>query len=296
MTNIQFPKQLHMIPRDYLAPVSGGGRLVTLDYQTRESFNYYNNGQILTKNAVVYLPAVYDGQTPSNVFYLMHGGWSNETTYLGTPDHPREFKNVLDHAMADGIMTPMIVVCPTYNNLSSNDSSDYELALALTANYYHELLHDLLPAVANRFTTYAKTSSLADLRASRDHRAFAGFSMGSVTTWRIFEHALAYFRYFFPSSGAVSNSGEELVNAVQKAGLSWHDFYIFAASGTRDFAYPEFTQQIRSMVQHYSNTFRYADNEREGNLYYLVAPAGSHSRHNALEDFYNAMIQLWKEG
>ena len=40
-------------------------------------------------------------------------------------------KNVLDNAIADGKILPMIVECPTYNNESENDSSDYSLALRL---------------------------------------------------------------------------------------------------------------------------------------------------------------------
>lgn len=45
----------------------------------------------------------------------MHGGgWSNETTWLGTPDSPADFKNVIDHAIANREMEPMIIVCPTY--------------------------------------------------------------------------------------------------------------------------------------------------------------------------------------
>ena len=50
------------------------------------------------------------------VFYLMHGGWSNEYTYLGSPDEPHGMKHILDHGIANGKIQPMIVVCPTYNN------------------------------------------------------------------------------------------------------------------------------------------------------------------------------------
>lgn len=50
------------------------------------------------------------------------------------------------------------------------------------------------------------------------------------------------------------------------------------------------------MIEDYPDVFRYSDDERFGNLYYLVAPNGIHGRRNALEDFYNGMIQLWKEG
>lgn len=76
----------------------------------------------------------------------------------------------------------MIVVCPTYNNESDTESSDYSLALELTDNYHNELINDLIPAVESTYSTYAADTTPDGLRESRDHRAFCGFSMGSVTT------------------------------------------------------------------------------------------------------------------
>lgn len=35
----------------------------------------------------------------------------------------------------------------------------------------------------DRYSTYAEGTSAQELTESRSHRAFAGFSMGSVTTW-----------------------------------------------------------------------------------------------------------------
>lgn len=294
MTKISFPNELQKIPQDYFKPFTGPkGRLISLTYDTYESFSYDEHSQILHKRAIVYLPAGYDDAKPYNVFYLMHGGWSDETTYLGVPGHSHEFKNVLDQAMADGVVQPMIVVCPTYNNLNDKDSFDYSLALKLTNNYHHELVNDLMPAVEGRFSTYAADTSPAGLKASRDHRAFTGFSMGSVTTWRTFEYCLAYFRYFFPSSGSVSTNRRLLEHWVRQQGFRPDDFFIFAASGTQDFAYSGIRAQIQAMAQS-SDIFHYANNSDDGNLYFLVAPGGVHGPANALEDFYNAMLQLWK--
>lgn len=163
-----------------------------LEYDTYESMTYEEHSQVLHKRAIVYLPYGYSEEEPYNVFYLMHGGWSNETTYLGTPEQPNEFKNVLDNGIADGKIRPMIVVCPTYNNTSTEDG----------------------------------------LRDSRDHRAFCGFSMGSVATWRTFQYCLDYFRY--------------------------------------------------------------ADNEREGNLYFLEQEGGVHSGEYAQEYFYNGLCWIWQ--
>lgn len=182
VTTATFPKELVQIPEDYFEESGYPGTLVELEYDTYESMTYEEQNQVLHKRAIVYLPYDYSEEEKYNVFYLMHGGWSDETTYLGTPDRPAVFKNVLDNGMADGTIQPMIVVCPTYNNTSPDDSGDYSLAIRLTENYHRELAGDLIPAVEGTYSTYAEDTTPEGLQASRDHRAFAGFSMGSVAT------------------------------------------------------------------------------------------------------------------
>ena len=196
--------------------------------------------------------------------------------------------------MADGKIAPMIVVCPTYNNTSGTDSSDYSLALQLTDNYHNELIGDLIPAVEGAYSTYAADTTPEGIAASRDHRAFCGFSMGSVATWRTFQYCLDYFRYFMPSSGNLTTDGEYMADMVRNSGHSWNDFFIFAASGTDDFAYSAFRAQIEAMAAVDDGTFRYADNERDGNLYFLEQEGGTHSGEYAMEYFYNGLCWIWQ--
>lgn len=294
VTGASLPSELAEIPRGYYEESEYPGTLVELKYDTYESMNYEEQDQILHKRAIVYLPYGYPEDEPYNVFYLMHGGWSDETTYLGTPDSPNMFKNVLDNGIADGRILPMIVVCPTYNNTSSEDSGDYSLALRLTENYHNELVNDLIPAVEGTYSTYAERTDLEGIAASRDHRAFCGFSMGSVATWRTFQHCLDYFRYFMPSSGSLTSDGEYMASLVNDSGHAWNDFFIFAASGTEDFAYSSFKNQIEAMSDSGGGTFRYANNEREGNLYFLEQEGGTHSGEYAMEYFYNGLCWIWQ--
>ncbi len=294
VTNAVLPEELSEIPQDYFSESEYQGTLVELEYDTYESMTYEEHSQVLHKRAIVYLPYGYSEEEPYNVFYLMHGGWSNETTYLGTPEQPNEFKNVLDNGIADGKIRPMIVVCPTYNNTSTEDSADYSLALRLTENYHNELINDLIPAVEGTYSTYAENTTEDGLRDSRDHRAFCGFSMGSVATWRTFQYCLDYFRYFMPSSGSLTSDGEYMASIVKDAGYEWNDFFIFAASGTDDFAYTSFKYQIQAMADVSDGTFRYADNEREGNLYFLEQEGGVHSGEYAQEYFCNGLCWIWQ--
>lgn len=233
-----------------------------------------------------------EGSLPGELAQIPND-YFDETTYLGTPENPSAFKNVLDNAMAGGDMEPMIVVCPTYNNTSSSDSDNYGLALELTDNYHNELINDLIPAVEGTYSTYADDTSPEGLAASRDHRAFYGFSMGSVTTWHTFEYCLDYFRYFMPSSGSLTTDGDYMASIVRESGHDWDDFFIFAASGTEDFAYSSFRRQIQAM-EDVEDVFRTADNEAEGNLWFLVQEGGTHSGEYALQYFYNGMCWIWK--
>ncbi len=286
-----FPKDLEEIPHEFFNTAQEKGTLVDLNYTTYESFSYAEKTHELQKRAVVYLPYGYNEREKYNVFYLMHGGWSNETTTLGTPEAPSIMKNVLDNAISEGKIPPLIVVCPTYNNTSGEDSASYSLALQLTRNYHNELINDLIPAVEGKYSSYADSVSAEDLIAARDHRGFGGFSMGSVTTWRTFEYCLDYFRYFAPSSGSITTDGSYMDDIVRNSGYAWSDFFLVTMTGTEDFAASAFEQQIENM-QNY-DSFRYSDTEKDGNLTFRIKEGYSHNGTASMEYTYNALRWFW---
>lgn len=287
------PEELEYIPAEYKSPSEHPGTLEKLTYQTWESFSYAERTQELTKEAWVYLPYGYSEDQKYNVFYLSHGGWSNETTTMGTDRNPRSFKYVIDHAIEDGKIQPLIIVLPTYNNTSGRDSGDYSLALQLTDQFHNELVNDLIPAVESKYSTYAENTTQEGLKASRDHRGFGGFSMGSVNTWCTFRYALDYFRYFMPMSGSYSTDGEYMAELVKESGHGPDDFFIFAASGTDDFAYSAFKAQIMAMGSVSDGTFRFADNEADGNLSFLEREGYVHDVTACDEYTYNGLRFFW---
>lgn len=287
------PDKLEYIPDSYKQPATQQGTLNKLTYQTWESFTYENHTQRLTKDAWVYLPYDYLQDQQYNIFYLSHGGWSNETTLMGTDRNPTYFKNLIDHAIEDGKMQPMILVFPTYNNTSESDSGDYSLALELTDQFHNELINDLIPAVESKYSTYAKDTTLEGLKESRDHRGFGGFSMGSVNTWCTFRYCLDYFRYFMPMSGSYSTDGDYMAQLVKEQGYKPEDFFIFAASGSDDFAYSSFRSQIMAMENASDNTFRFGTSESNGNLAFLVREGYSHDATANYEYMYNGLCFFW---
>ena len=289
------PEELETIPEEYRSPAEQEGTLVRLEYDTWESFSYEQHSQKLTKTAWVYLPYGYDETQKYNIFYLSHGGWSNEETVLGTDQQPSELKYAVDHAIQEGIMKPLILVCPTYNNTSAQDSGDYSLALQLTDQFHNELINDLVPAAEGKYHTWAEfNTSPETLKASRDHRGFGGFSMGSVNTWHTFQYCLDYFRYFMPMSGNMGD-GAWIDAVVRESEWTDGDFFIWTATGTEDFAASGFAGQIRSMVNEYADTFHLADNEIDGNVSYRLQEGGTHGPEASNQYTFNGLLWFWNE-
>ena len=287
------PDELEYIPERYRRPADHQGTLEKLTYDTWESFSYEQHSQKLTKEAWIYLPYGYSEDQRYNIFYISHGGWSNETTLMGTDRNPTSFKNVVDHAIEDGRMVPMILVYMTYNNTSENDSGDYSLALKLTDNYHNELINDLIPAAESRYSTYASDITKEALMASRDHRGFGGFSMGSVNTWCTFRYAMDCFRYFMPMSGNYTTDGRYMADLVTAQGFGPDDFFIFSASGTEDFAYNAFKAQIMAMGNNAPEMFRFAKSESEGNLSFMEREGYIHDFTATYEYTYNGLCFFW---
>lgn len=283
------PQELKEVPSEYYSAAQQQGELVELYYDTWENLSYEEHTEQLNKRAIVYLPYGYDENEQYNVFYLMHGGWGNETTTMGTPDRPGMFKNVIDNAIQNGEIKPLIIVSPTYNNTSSEDSASFSLAMQLNRTYYHELLNDLIPAVEGKYSSYAASTSAEDLMASRDHRGFGGFSMGSVATWRTFEHGLDYFHYFLPMSCGTSLDDTNIISAAE--GRSQDEYFVWMMTGTSDFAYSY--DNLRADTLRNSAYFTETADEEGGNFVYRVKEGYSHDGRSSTEYTYNGLMWFW---
>ena len=279
-SNNAIPSEIQEIPEGYYSKANEQGTLVEFKYNTYENFSYEEHSKKLEKRAIVYLPYGYDESKQYEIFYLMHGGWSNETTTLGTPNRPSNFKNVIDNSIENGDFKPLIIVCPTYNNESSQDSSDFSLAMRLNRGFYNELLNDLIPSVEGTYSTFANSTSKEDLIASREHRGFGGFSMGSVATWRTFEHGLDYFKYFLPMSCGTSLDDENIWKSAEN--YDNNDYFVFIMTGTEDFAYSYVNDRVAKMRE--NKNF-----EENKNFIYRVKEGYTHGGVSANEYTYNGL-------
>lgn len=285
-------KYFEPLPNNYRTPCKQSGSIERLYYETANV-----NGGMDEKKLHVYMPHGYNSDDKDkryNVLYLMHGGGENEDLLLGGPDQNTELKLILDHMIANQLIDPLIVVTPTFYG-GQNDVS----------LFYMELIDSIVPMIELKYNTFTKSDRLDDLKASRAHRAFGGFSMGSVTTWYTFVNALDYFKYFIPLSGdswVIEQRGgglqprqtaEYLANAARQSGYSPQDYYIFSATGALDIAYPNLKPQVDAMKQH-SDAFIYSADLDKGNFYFLSNDVGTHTWYWQNQFLYNILPDLFK--
>lgn len=261
-------------------------RTEIIRYQTEFQGRQYN------KQALVYLPTDYDSNKKYNVVYLLHGSTESSQDFF----RDGRFKHLLDRLNQNGRLKDTIAVFPTYypnrSFVTSNYYRDNRLNRAFAQN---ELVNDLVPAVEGYYSTYANGTSKAQLRNSRAHRAFGGFSMGSITTWYVFEYQLPYFSSFLPMAGdswtinddggstASTRTAQRLAKTVQDNPNS--SFKILAGVGADDGTSGSMTPQINAM--------RRLPEFNKHNLKYYQAPSGIHSPRTIAQIFNHYANQIF---
>lgn len=230
---------VYEMPAEMLADTLHHGEVRRFEYDTRT----YDEGEDhpLHKGAWVYLPYGYDASKKYNILYLLHGGGVNEDWWFKMfPDTV----TILDNMMEKKICEPCIIVTPTYYRGEEKDRE----AEYITEHFCYELRHDLIPAVESAFSTYAGGDvSEKNLVKTRAHRAFAGLSLGSMTTYRAaMYNNFDLFSWYGPFSGCCGPNGnrdteveriQKMLADANKQGLALD--YLFCCNGDKDVAYAE---------------------------------------------------------
>lgn len=255
------------IPDDYLLPSEQPGRVEKLRYLVSDE-----NRSV--KSVMVYLPHGYgDSADAYNVLYLLHAASGSPKNYL-MPEEATPFQCLLDHMIASGELPPLLVVAATY--YPSEGYAQYlplAMQVEVASAFPDELVTDVIPAVEGSYRTYAASTDAQAVRASRDHRAVAGFSLGGTATWYVFLQQMQAFRWFLPISeaswddGAGGTSGiwnsdvsaQVLYDAVVAQGFGKDDFRLYVATGTEDEAFDVSTRQMISLLE-YDDLFKPGDN------------------------------------
>ncbi len=264
-------------------------------------------GEIRNKYANIYLPYGYDESDKEkkyNVLYVMHGGGGNPDAWLDCC----KVKNMLDFVICKRQVDPLIVVFPSYykEQVGRVGPPDKEVERGHVLYFQKELIEDLIPAVEKGLNTYAEATTKEAIKASRMHRGFGGFSMGAATTWFAFLNNIDYFSNYVPLSGdcwVVEGQGgltkpdetaKILHDHVIRSGYGVDEYFIYAATGTKDVAYDALTSQVNAMRQ-FPDTFVEEEELAKGNFHYLLAEDEVHDYEAACDYLYNILPFLFKQ-
>ena len=190
-------------------------------------------------------------------------------------------KNMLDAMIERGDSKPLIVVAATFDN--GNEPQDFARSVEELSVFHNDFRDALLPFIDSHFNT----------NASRNSRAFSGFSLGAVTTWYEFCYNNDLIKYFLPLSGDCwimgtyggryrpKETADRLEQIIREKRYTASDYEIYAAVGTRDPIWDQVNNQLTEMLTR--STFS------GGNIRYAVKQGGHHDYDAIAEYLYNAL-------
>ena len=262
MKKIQNPKLLKnqtgytkSIPNEYFINSNHRGKVTKIKYSSKD---YATNSKNIIKEAYVYTPYGYDENNKNikyNIIYLMHGWTMTAEHYI--------FKcniiTLLDNMIQKKIIEPLILVSATFD--AENKPQDFGLSVKELKVFHKDFRENLIYAVETKYNTYANRSkNIQDYINSREHRAFGGFSLGSVTTWHqfIFNHDL--IKYYLPMSGSCWYFGgfadyypvetcDYFEKMIKENSLDKKGYFIYATTGLYDGIKHQMDVQMKEMLK-----------------------------------------------
>jgi len=276
---------------------------------TKETYTTYvydengNPGEAMEATLYVYTPCGYDAGKEYNILYLMHGGGDNEGYWFGMAEYAeggakwskaqqKYTVNVVDNMIANGTCGEVIIVTPTFYN-NYNKTQDL-------ARFMYEMKNDIIPTVEAKYATYAKGDVTPEnLIATRDHRAYAGLSMGSMTGFEaIWGGCVDYISWIGNFSGfagpgdAVDRDGaaQRLVDTKNGAFADYPVNYWYNGTGTKDSAEPDHVAGYALILAKGANFLQEGEDLAAGDNCILVnKPEKGHAYNGWIVDLYNVL-------
>ena len=255
----------------YLPPIGRCGTVVKETY----------NGNYGENTLYVYLPFGYDENTPYNIVYLLYDEmkeYKADSEYW-FDNHNENLDVLLDNMIVNGEIEPMIVVAVRYT-----DS---------TPDMCAEMRDAVIPFTESKYSTFAASSSEADLQASRSHRAYGSFFSEAQTAWDQFMQNLDLFAYYMPLSEANSGGTAPITDAVERFGYPIDAYHIFTACGSGHSPFTDMNEMIRVMKD--DPHFVMSDSFDDGNLMYMPCESGTDWYNTIRAFFYNGLMQLFRQ-
>ena len=260
--------------------VANKGTVVTEEYDTfAYAYDAKKGNELGTtpihKRMHIYLPYGYDESKQYDIAYVMHGGGDNENYWLtdelsnvsdNKNGYGKYIRPTLDNMMFNKKCRDVIIVTPTFYSMLPD--TDYNTDYAELPKYFpYELENEIIPLIEAKYHTYSdKKTDDASLIASRDHRAFMGLSMGSMTSQRVMCHMPDKISYIGSFSGEMTK--EEPDSGYQTIYDSLHseEFnqykinYWYNQNGTMDMAHDPHEKLCQDVLAKMGDKFVDAEN------------------------------------
>jgi len=279
------------IPADGYKFVENGGNVIRWIYEV-PSTKPNDTKKTYRKSALVYLPYGYDENAKTdqyNVLYLVHGHQQSPEFFFTGAYCGSLTKSLLDNLHDKGEIKNLIVCAISYYGGQFNDS------MGNSMSFYKELKESIMPEFEKKF----------HIIKDREHRAYGGFSLGSMTTWLAFENCLDDIAFYIPISsnswalggGMQSADQDALARYLEKKVLMQNktkdDFKIYAGCGEQEMATAAMVSQFEGMKK-LPDTFLYSENFSEGNIYFILCKGSGHDQVTVLRTLYNALPKFFK--
>lgn len=297
------------LPKGYKKANDNAGTVTEEKYTT---YKYDENGvagEPIEATLYVYTPYGYDETKEYNILYLMHGGGDNEAYWFGMKEYApggekyskaqqKYTVNVLDNMIANGVCGDVIVVTPTfYNNFNATGD---------LARFMYEMKNDIIPTVEAKYATYAKGDvSPENLIATRDHRAYSGLSMGSMTGFEaIWGGCVDYISWIGNFSGFAGpgdqvdrdGAAQKLVDKKNGEFAPYAINYWYNGTGTKDSAEPDHVAGYAIILEKGASFLQEGEDLAKGDNCILVnKPEKGHAYNGWIVDLYNVLNVFFKK-
>lgn len=157
--------------------------------------------------------------------------------------------------------------------------------------FQYEIRNEIIPMIESKYSTYAGGDvSEANLIATREHRAYDGLSMGSITsTHSILMGNMDYFAYVGSFSGMKTNP-DLFINALNEKYSEYEMKYWYNGNGVDDIAFQEHYDTYYELMDRMPEKF--TDGE---NCAMVVFADGKHVFSAWISDIYNSLLVFFKK-
>lgn len=299
------------LPDGYKKPTDQPGEIHEETYTTYLYDENGEKGEEITATLYVYTPHGYDESKQYNIVYLMHGIGDDEGYWLGAGDYAeggdkyskstaKYTTNVFEHMIEDDLCEESILVTPTFMDQFADDDVYADDSTSKLIKFSYQFKNDIIPYVEAKYATYAGGDvSEENLIATRDHRAYAGLSMGSMTGFQaIWMNCVEYVSYIGNFSGCDAQGTGIAEQVAETLNSKYSDYdikYWYNGNGTIDSVHDDHVEGYAIIMGACADKFTEGEDYVNGqNAIFVDKPGKGHAYNSWIVDFYNIMNVFFK--